>query len=632
MIDSDRTTAPASQAAARMAHGPRIPPSDDVALSEARHLRHAWYRAHSRTLLTVAAIAVALLTSWQTYRITERSALDAARAISEERLALYTSTLQGVIEKYRYLSFVLALNKDIIGLLDGRQHADTVNPHLETVNREAGAAALFIMDTRGDTIASSNWREALSFVGNNYAFRPYFQRAASGETGEFFAIGVTTGLPGYFMSAPIRSGERITGVAVVKVDLGRLEKEWANGGETVLVSDGNDVVFLSSRADWKYQSLRPLAPEAMARIRARKQYYGVGLKALGIGPAREGVDDALTIDGEAFLTRSRSLTQPGWRIHFLSPLEPIRRHLLGVLLITVVSAVLLLTLALYLRERRARQQARAHAREAQALRRFSAQLQTEIEERRRTETELRTTQAELIQAGKLAALGQMSAAIAHELNQPIGAIRTFTASAQRFLELGRHDDLRKNLGAVSELTARMAAITRGLKTFARKSEGHNQAVSLNEPIAAALALLEGQIRIAATEVHLELATPAPQISGDPVRIEQVLINLINNALDAMRDSPVRHLTISLTQDAEAAQISIRDTGHGISSAHLALLFDPFFTTKEVGEGVGLGLSISYGIVADMGGTVRAGNNADGNGATFTIRLPLLANTNPGEAP
>lgn len=597
--------------------------SDDVATAQARQLRAGWYRAHSRILISAVAIAVAILAIWQSWRISETNALSEVRRIGDERLTLYTSTVEGALDQYRYLPFLLALNPDVRQLVTGGGNKERVNRYLEIVNTRAGAAALFVMDAHGDTRASSNWAEPLSFVGQNYAFRPYFRQAAAGEPGEFFAIGVTTGLPGYFMSAPIYGPAGIIGVTVVKVDLDRLQTDWAEGGETVMVSDSNGVIFLSSRPEWKYHSLGPLSDSVMTQIRTRKQYNNIPLKALDLGAPRESVPDAITIDGEAFIERALPLAQPGWRIHYLSPMAPVRDHVLGIVAITTISSFFIVLFVLYLRERRERQRSLDEAREAMALRALSEQLQGEVEERRRTEHELRTTQDELIQAGKLAALGQMSAAIAHELNQPIAAIRTYVASGQRLLELDRKEALATNLGSVSSLTERMAAITGQLKTFARKSEGRNQPVALNAPIHAALALLEGQIHMADADVRFTPMAEPPRVSGDPVRIEQVLVNLLRNGLDAMKDSARRALEIDLGVEAGEAVIRIRDSGHGIPAAAMGQLFDPFFTTKDVGEGVGLGLSISYGIVADMGGTVRAFNNEDGTGAMFVIRLPLL---------
>lgn len=597
--------------------------SDDIATTQARRLRASWYRNHARVVIVVIGALCAVIAIWQSWRISETNALAEVRRVGAERLTLYASTVDGALDRYRYLPFVLALNPAVRALVTGDSDASRVNVYLETVNAQAGAAALFVMNIRGDTLASSNWSEPLSFVGQNYAFRPYFRRAMAGESGEFFAIGVTTGLPGYFMSAPIHSPSGIVGVAVVKVDLDRLQLDWSDGGENVIVRDENGIIFLSSQPGWKYHSLDPLGDAAMSQIRARRQYNNIPIQTLPFTRPRKDAPDLIRIAGESFVEHAKPLKQAGWTMHYLSPMAPVRDQVLGVVTIVTVSSFLFIVFMLYLRERRERQRSREAAEEANALRLLSNQLQQEIEERKRTEDELRATQNDLVQAGKLAALGQMSAAIAHELNQPIAAIRTFVASGRRLLSLGRKNELDQNLGSVSDLTERMAVITGQLKTFARKSEGRNRPVPLDAPISAALALLDGQLRAAGVRVSSRCAEPVPTVMGDPVRIEQVLINLVRNSLDAMRDVDIPSLSIELSVDGNEAILTLIDVGHGISPDVQTQLFDPFFTTKDVGEGGGLGLSISYGIVADMGGTIRGQNNPDGNGARFTIRLPII---------
>jgi two-component system C4-dicarboxylate transport sensor histidine kinase DctB len=242
----------------------------------------------------------------------------------------------------------------------------------------------------------------------------------------------------------------------------------------------------------------------------------------------------------------------------------------------------------------------------------------EIGEHRETEMALRRTQEELIQAAKLAALGQMSAGINHELNQPLAAIRTYADTARLLLEKERGDEARWNLEQISQLTGRMAQIITQLKAFARKSSGHAVAVSLPAAIDGALAML----RIDRADVELVRDLPSGElfVLADMVRLEQVLVNLIGNALQALDGCPTRRIELQATVDGEAVTLSVRDTGPGIAPEHLDQVFDPFFSTKEVGQGLGLGLSISYRIVDGFGGSLRAANHP-GGGAVFTLNLP-----------
>lgn len=593
--------------------------------------------AIGRFLLPIlGGLLLAGFTTWQAADIARSTAVDGARETGLERMTLYESTLQAALEKFRYLPFVVTRNQGVADLVAGTGDTGAVNRYLEQVNDQAGADALYILNREGDTLAASNWRSEVSFIGHNYSFRPYFRDAMEGKAGGFFAIGATTGEPGYFMSWPIVTAavpgrpEQILGVAVVKVDLDPLQQDWRDGGETVFVSDTNGVIFLSSRADWKYRTLGPLTAETLERIRQGRQYRGTELRPLELLPASDGAAPVTGSQGEVrrfeaadFLLQSREVGKLSGRLHYLTPLAGVTARVSAVVAIMIISWILLFFAVLFLRERRLKAASARRAREAMAIEAVNRQLQAEIEERRRTEGELRDTQNELVQAGKLAALGQMSAAIAHELNQPLAAIQTFLAGSRIFLKRGDSGQVEENLTTLSGLADRMAAITGQLKTFARKSEGKLAPVVLQDAIRDALALLEPQIRLDQVEIVTELPAHPVTIRADEIRVGQVLVNFIRNAIDAMAESEPRRVTLTLERKDQTAEVVIDDTGHGISEENLSKLFDPFFTTKEVGEGIGLGLSISYGIVTDLGGSLQAGNNP-GGGARFTIRLPILS--------
>ncbi len=257
------------------------------------------------------------------------------------------------------------------------------------------------------------------------------------------------------------------------------------------------------------------------------------------------------------------------------------------------------------------------------LRSSNQQLLNEVAERKQAEKVLKETQEDLIQASKLAALGQMSAGVVHELNQPLTAIRTFTASSRLLLERNELGQVEENLTRTIQLTERMAKMTSQLKIFARKSGGEKKNISLKAALDQALALFEERICRDQVRVRLNLPTGLLPIGGDHLRLEQVLINLVGNAMDAMDKIKDPQLEIEATSGPEGLSLSICDNGPGIAEEHLAHLFEPFFTTKEVGAGLGLGLSISYGIIKDLGGTIRGENRPEG-GAQFVIELPTTA--------
>jgi two-component system C4-dicarboxylate transport sensor histidine kinase DctB len=319
---------------------------------------------------------------------------------------------------------------------------------------------------------------------------------------------------------------------------------------------------------------------------------------------------------------SRQIDDLDWKLLHVAPLAPVRERVQAVAAVGIASTLLILALGMYARERRQKQLSRRKAREAEATQEINLRLQEEIEEHRRTEQALRDAQAELVQTSKLAALGQMSAGIVHELNQPIAAMRTYAASGRLLLDRDQKDKAYETFSEVSRITDHMAAITAQLKIFAHKTPRRNQRVILQTSLDGALAMAEPLFSEVGIEVQKGVPDEPVAVSGGRGRIEQVLVNLIRNGVDAMRATPRRVLNIRIATDGQMAEITIADSGTGIDEEHLAELFNPFFTTKEVGKGLGLGLSISYRIVTDLGGSIRALNNHSG-GASFIVRLPLI---------
>ena len=565
---------------------------------------------------------VALLLVWQASRWVYQGTLDGLIASGNDRMTLYTGTLRSALDHYAYLPYVLSTNQQVLDLLRGTQSASKVNIVLENLNIEAGSEALYIMNDLGTTLASSNWRDPLSFVGHNYGFRPYFSRSKAGERGHYFAIGATTGHPGFFMSHPIRQGERIIGVAAVKVDLTDLQDEWREGGETVLVSDTNGVFFLSSYHNWRYRTLEPLTEAQRILIQATRQYGRQPLELLPL----EGVDlltdgqRIVTLEGTGYLMMSRSLHDLNWQIHYLLPLGPAQERARAVLIIGVVLSLLVLALGMYLRERRQKLISRRRARDAVALVEMNKRLQKEIDEHNRTDKALREAQAELVQSSKLAALGHMAAGIVHELNQPIAAIRTHAASGRLLLERQEDDKLRSTLTAITRMTEHLGSITVQLKSFARKSPTVRDSIVLQECLEEALAMTAQLINEAGVSLVKDLPAAPVIVHGNRGRVNQVLVNLIRNAVDAMESRKIKKLHISVTTDQQQVALSIADSGTGIGDQDMEEIFTPFFTTKEVGEGLGLGLSISYRIITDLGGSIRVLNNEEG-GATFMVIFP-----------
>ncbi|WP_417804991.1 ATP-binding protein [Thalassospira lucentensis] len=569
---------------------------------------------------------IAGLFVWLAVSSTGNLTISELEKTAQARLALYDSSLRAAIDRYRYLPYVVSRHHQVIDAVSGLGNANTADRYLQQVNERSGAAALYVLDRSGKTIASSNWNTPDSFVGEDYSFRPYFKQSITGAEGFFFGIGVTTGRSGLFISTPIRRNGpidgQIIGVVVVKLELDELERNWQDGGEVVFVADADGVITMTSRSDWKYRTLLPLSPQDRERIVRNRQYSDEKLQSLDIGGQIADGSGTLTIGSDKFLYDVKKIDGSDWRIFFLTPMNEVTARQGMVMLITVIVSGLILLIILFLRERELKLASQREALEFERIQALNTRLEEEIAERRKTENELRGTQNELVQAGKLAALGQMSAAIAHEINQPIAAIRTFCASAKLMIERGKTEQLDQNISQISSLTERMGAITGQLKTFSRKSTGVLERVDLKVALDNALQLLGPQLESENCQLERNQPNSPLCVQADLVRIEQICVNIIRNALDAMIDSPEKRIRIDLTSDIDTVIMRISDTGPGMSDDALALLFDPFFTTKEPGQGVGLGLSVTYGIVRDFGGSIKAYNAASG-GACFEVRLPLL---------
>ncbi|MFV1849744.1 MAG: ATP-binding protein [Porticoccaceae bacterium] len=581
-----------------------------------------WLSKFSRGSLIFAGTLIAAIVIWGAVSSTGNLTIRELQDTGQARLALYDSSLRAAVDRYRYLPYVVARHHQVIDAILGVDDPQTANVYLERVNDRSGAAALYVLDRTGITVASSNWNTTDSFVGEDYSFRPYFRQSISGEEGFFFGIGVTTGRAGLFISNPIRRGGAVIGVVVVKLELDELEKNWQDGGETVFVIDSDGVITLTSRGDWKYRTLSPLSDFDRARIVQNRQYPGKELTSLNVGQQLAKGSGIATINAQRFLFDSKPIRGSDWRIFYLTSMDQVTDRQGAVMLIAIIGGGMIILVILFLRERELKLASQREARELERIQALNTRLEQEITERRKTEDELRGTQNELVQAGKLAALGQMSAAIAHEINQPITAIRTFCASAKLMLERGKTEQLEQNIGQISSLTERMGAITGQLKTFSRKSTGVLEPVDLKIALDNALQLLSPQLQ--QEDCTLERHEPADPliVHADLVRIEQICVNIIRNALDAMENSSVKRIRIDLSSKQDDVIMYITDTGPGMNDETLALLFDPFFTTKDPGQGVGLGLSVTYGIVRDFGGSIKAYNTETG-GACFEVRLPLL---------
>ena len=563
-------------------------------------------------------VAGTVLVTAAAMRHAERQTLadDAQRA--NQQLALYATSLHTLIERYRALPAVLALDPELRSALTGPvspQQQDALNQKLEKINGAAQSSTLELLDRNGLAIAASNWRLPSSYVGHNYGFRPYFSQTRSQGTGRFYAVGVTSGIPGYFLSsAVLGDNNEFLGAMVVKLEFPELEREWRQGTDTLLVSDARGIVFIANQPGWRYRLLEALSPTDLAELKATRQYDKQTLVPLPHERLRRFDDNSYLVrvegpDGPAqYLWESLPLSTEGWTLHLLRRPQVAFEDLRNAALAAAGVWLTLVFVLLFLSQRWRIAKLRQRSRE---------ELERLVEERTR---ELRTAQDGLVQSAKLAALGQMSAALAHEINQPLTAQRMQLATLRLLLDHGRVDDAYKALRPLDDMLTRMAALTGHLKTFARKSpSGLREPLDLAAVVDQAMHLLEVRLRDEQIHCTVDLVRPA-RVRGDAIRLEQVLINLLRNALDAMRDKPLKRLHIRLEADQQLWRLSVTDSGGGIDEQDLPNVFDPFFTTKPVGDGLGLGLAVSFAIIHEIGGRLTAENHGDG--ACFTVTLPV----------
>ncbi len=531
---------------------------------------------------------------------------------AQGRLSLYQSSVSAEIDRFSHLTFVLARDSHVIATAEGRS-TGALNQRFEEFSQQAGLGAIYLMALDGVAIAASNHNTDSSFVGQSYAFRPYFQDALSGRQGRFYAIGTTTGLPGYFIADAVAGQSGPRGVVAIKIDFSALEDSWRNSGEQVLLANEDGVVLLSSDPTWRYKTLRPLSARQRDKITTARQFPGQTLQELNW---QEQAESWARIESDRRIHLTTDALPHDWQLHyFASDDRAVTRSWLVTALVIFAAGLALIATQVQ-RARRVGAALRRSENEEAELRKANERLAVEIEDRRTAERRLKRTQGELEQASRLAALGQLSASVTHELGQPIAAMRNHLVAA----EIGGQAQA-GFLGKITSLVDRMEGITRQLKFFARSDSEAFKDFDLRDAAKAALALVDPNISALGARVSVDMPETPVTLRGSRLRIEQVLTNLLRNALDAVEVSDDPMLFLTLGQTDNETLLELRDNGHGLGEATLAELQEPFVTTRESGRGMGLGLAISSSIIQDHGGTMSAMNAPQG-GAIFRVTFPV----------
>lgn len=576
-----------------------------------------------------------------------RWAVSQVAAGAETAAALRVAVLRSEIDRQRSLPVVLAGDPDVRRALEAPtpERLDALNRRFAELAERARTGVVYLIDAEGHTRAASNYLTPESFLGSDYGFRPYFRLALAEGRAEHFAFGTVSHKPGLYLAQRVEGDDgRILGVLVLKAEFDALEAEWRRFAEPTFVTDERHIVLIASEPDFRFRTTAPLDPVEREAIRESLQFGDAPLTLLDLDPASEaGNVRRVRLPGaravQDFVEAQMAVPTTSWTLTVLAPAAATTRlATTAARASAALAAVVALGGAgLWWMRRRRRVRAEARAEEARRaleerveertaeLSAANARLLAEMEERRRARFAFEALQDELVQASKLAVLGQIAAGVAHEVNQPVAAIRTFAENSRAFLDRGEPKAAADNLATIAALTERIGAITGELRAFARKSAARIEPVALGPVVDGALLLMRFRLLQNTIALSVSLDDPAVEVMGDRMRLEQVFVNLIQNAAEAIgarRDGEIR--IVGETRPDEVV-VTVSDNGPGLPPQVLGALFLPFTTTKP--QGLGLGLVISKDILAECGGALAVENR---EGALFTITLPRAGKGPPAK--
>ncbi|WP_234900424.1 sensor histidine kinase [Rhizobium skierniewicense] len=552
---------------------------------------------------------------------------------------LKSALLNVALERPRVLPLVLSRDKDLMEALEaGGPSIERLDRKLEGLIEGTQASVIYVVDKDGVTVASSNWQSQESFVGSNYAFREYFQGAMRSGASEHYALGNVSRKPGLYISRRVDTAEgQALGVVIAKVEFNRLEADWSIGGRPVFTVDANGVVLMTSIPEWRFTTVAPIEQARRQSIADSLQFGDEKLSPLpmrvvhnlGDHVAIVDVDTPAKLKGE-YLRLELPIATTAWSLHYLQPIAATTnaaiREMRTIAAASLMPLIAFSAIWMWRRQKAARERAAAEHDRTELERRVQERtidltmardrLQAEIIRHEQTTEELQSVQHELVKANRLSILGQVAAGVAHEINQPVATIRAFADNARVFLRRDRKQDADENLESIASLTERIGVITSDLKILARKGRTAAEPVSIRLVIEGAVMLLRS--RFAGRMDALDIEPPAEDVmvSGSRIRLEQILINLLQNALEAVEDRRDGQVVVRVEEADNAVVVSIADNGPGIAHDIHQQLFSPFNTSKE--GGLGLGLVISRDIASDYGGRIEVDTGEDGT--RFSVYL------------
>jgi len=564
--------------------------------------RGRWYLRLAVVVICVFAVLVIYGSNkFLTERFTETIA-DRA----EVRLSQHVSNLTNELQRNSVVPQLLSRDPELIEALRDRDFVDST-ARLMTFVDEIGAAGLTLLDRNGRVVAATDRTR----IGESHRSAPYYVDATRSNQTMFTTYQDAEGGFDFIYSRRIEVGGELAGVIMVEIDTPRVEGGWLGVAEAVLVTDSDGTIILSTEPRWRGYT----ESEALSRQSAPSAIE----RAFRITQGWAALPPDAYVRGEAVLRREMRVPHQGWNMVSFTTYASVRDRVNGILALQAMGFAILLALLFWSLSRKTASRLVFFQRESAELRALNRRLQREIAEREKVERTLEVAEQTIAQSSKLAALGEMSAAVSHELNQPLAAMKTYLAGAKLLLQRERPDEAVASFQRIDDLLERMGTLTRQLKSYARKGSDAFEPVDTRAAVSAALSLMEPQLKSRAVNIVRNLPDEPAMILGDRLRLEQVIINLLRNALDATKTAQNPTVEILLAV-GEIISLTIRDNGPGIEN--LDELFEPFYTTKQPGDGIGLGLAISSGIVNDLGGRLTARNAADG-GAIFEVQLPVM---------
>ncbi len=525
---------------------------------------------------------------------------------SEVRLSLYVTNLTSELQRNSVVPQLLGRSPELASALVSRNFTNS-SAHLVSFVAEIGSASLILLDRDGVTVAATDAEE----VGVDHADASYFLNALESDLTVYATERDQSGQYRYVFSRKIVLQEQLLGVIAVEVNSALLQAGWVGGSEAVLVLDSEGQIIMSTEPGW-----RGLTETAALNL---NHTMTVTERLQRVARTLAGLDADAYLQGEPMLRHEARVPHQGWKMVSYTAYDTVRSRVNGILALEVMVFAIILAVMFWLMSRKTASRLVFFQRESAELRALNRRLQREVAEREKVEQTLQVAEQTIAQSSKLAALGEMSAAVSHELNQPLAAMKTYLAGARLLLERERPEEAMSSFQRIDDLIERMGAITRQLKSYARKGDDAFEPMDIRAAVSTALAMMEPQLKIRDVNIIRSLPNEPVMVLGDRLRLEQVIVNLLRNALDATKGASNPTVEILLVS-GNTISLQIRDNGEGIED--LNALFEPFYTTKQPGDGTGLGLAISSGIVSELGGRLTARNAADG-GAIFEVQLPRL---------